>query len=334
MKKIILVLVAVLYVGTISAKKVKFAVDMTGITLPLGSTGVHIMGDFQTISGTGSDFVPYMITQEGITDIYSIIVDIPAFAKYEYKFLSSLQTYDAEFVPIESRVGYNFNDNRWIYLDSLANDTTYFGAVRFGGNAPAGLTLVRYLVDMQNAGSVSTNGVHVGGNFQGWNSSKNILYNFDASTVYEVITYVTNGTYEYKYYNGNTSGDIETISGACTVNGNRQINVTTDIVLDALCYSYCTDCANALGIASHSTNQSSILSPNPAENYANINFADGENVTEVIIVDQLGRQVKNYDNVNSTSLQIETNDMQSGIYFVSVFGKNSLVLESLKLIVK
>ena len=76
------------------------------------------------------------LTQEGSTEIYSIVVDIPAFAKYEYKFLNGDQFYEAEFVPI-IRVGYNFNDNRWIYVDSLANDTTFVGAILFAGNAPA-----------------------------------------------------------------------------------------------------------------------------------------------------------------------------------------------------
>jgi DNA repair exonuclease SbcCD ATPase subunit len=37
-----------------------------------------------------------------------------------------------------------------LYVDSLADDTTYVGALIFAGNAPAGLELIRYKVDMEN----------------------------------------------------------------------------------------------------------------------------------------------------------------------------------------
>src|SRR3989344_125947 len=136
MKKIILVSVAILLASNITfAKKIKFSVDMTGIAI--SPFGMHISGDFQTLAGfSGGDWMSNNtpLTQEiSDTNIYSIVVDIPAFAKYEYKFVNGDQFYEAEFVPEESRVGYNFNDSRWIYLDSLADDTTFVGAILFGG---------------------------------------------------------------------------------------------------------------------------------------------------------------------------------------------------------
>ncbi|MBK8686725.1 MAG: hypothetical protein IPN26_18020 [Bacteroidetes bacterium] len=48
-----------------------------------------------------------------------MVVDLPAFAKYEYKFLNGDQGYEVEVVPEESRANYNLSDNRWIYVDSL-----------------------------------------------------------------------------------------------------------------------------------------------------------------------------------------------------------------------
>src|SRR5437868_4873019 len=93
-----LVLVAALFLSTtVFAKKVKFAVDMTGDTINV--TGMHIGGDFQTAAGfAGGDWMPNTtpLTQEGVTDIWSIVVDIPAFQKYEYKILNGDQWYDAE----------------------------------------------------------------------------------------------------------------------------------------------------------------------------------------------------------------------------------------------
>ena len=162
MKKLLLSITILLTSLCLSAKKVKFAVDMTGQTI--SAFGVHIVGDFQEAAGYPLNFDPAAtpLTQEGSTNIYSIIVTIPAFTKYEYLFVNGDQTYEAEFVPDESRVGYNFVDNRWLYVDSLANDTTFVGAILFSGNAPAGLSLVRYKVDMNNALPVSPNGIHVG----------------------------------------------------------------------------------------------------------------------------------------------------------------------------
>ena len=108
------------------AKKVKFAVDLTG--QPISPNGVHITGDFQEIAGfPGGDWTSdgTPLTQEGTSSIYSIIIDLPAFRKYEYKFVNGDKFYEAEFIPIASRVGYDFNDNRWIYVDSTSADTSF-----------------------------------------------------------------------------------------------------------------------------------------------------------------------------------------------------------------
>ena len=56
------------------AKKVKFAVDLTG--QPISPNGVHITGDFQEIAGfPGGDWTSdgTPLTQEGTSSIYSII---------------------------------------------------------------------------------------------------------------------------------------------------------------------------------------------------------------------------------------------------------------------
>ena len=88
MKKIFLIISLVSVISFAHAKKVKFAVNMTGQTI--STYGVHVAGDFQTIAGfTGGDWASNttLMTQEADTNIYSIVVDIPAFSKYEYKFL-------------------------------------------------------------------------------------------------------------------------------------------------------------------------------------------------------------------------------------------------------
>lgn len=322
MKKLISTLL-LLVIITISAtaKKVKFAVDMTGQLV--NTTGIHCSGDFQTIAGfPGGDWASNTttLTQEGSTEIYSIVVDIPAFAKYEYKFLNGDQFYEAEFVPIESRVGYNFNDNRWIYVDSLANDTTFVGAILFAGNAPAGNFLVRFLVDTQTLPSFDPAGMHVAGNFQNWDPTTTYLYSF-ATNVHEIISYVPTGTYEFKFYNGNTIGTAESVPAICAVNTNREITVDKDTVLTAFCFASCTACL--VGIEENEILAGVELFPNPAEDFTMITFSDNNLSYTISVFDITGRKVSTYFTENKNSVRIETENLNKGIYFVNAVASNN-----------
>ena len=315
MKRISTLVMSLLLAGFVQAKKVKFSVNMD--TLTINTTGVHVFGDFQAVAGyAGGDWQSNTtpLAQEGTSSIYSVIVDIPAFAKYEYKFLNGDQSYEVEFVPDPSRVGYNFDDNRWIYVDSLADDTTDVGAVLFSGNAPSGLTLMRFLVDMQYV-LLSTSGIHVAGNFQGWDPIKTRMYSFGAS-VYEIIAYATAGTYEYKYYNGSALSDSEAVPSSCMVNFNRELQVLNDTVLPAVCYSSCVACPT--GIAEHVPDAAIKLFPNPAGEYAVLELAQTNSSHSVFIRDIAGRRVRTYENHYGQSLRIERGTLEAGLYFISV----------------
>jgi hypothetical protein len=320
MKKYLLSLLFVTVTAHVFAKKVKFAVDMTGVAV--NTTGMHVSGDFQTLAGfAGGDWNSgsTSLTKEGTSDIYSIVVDIPAFAKYEYKFVNGDQFYEAEFVPEPSRVLYNFNDNRWLYIDSLADDTTFIGALMFGGNAPAGLTLVRFYVDMQNE-AVNAAGLHVAGSFQGWNTTATRLYNFDAA-VWEVIAYVNAGSsYEYKFYNGATAVDNETVPSACASNGNRTVAVNYDTLLNVVCFASCTVCPTTSGISDTQTEEIKLW-PNPATETATIRWSH-TGKTLVTLHDVSGREVCRYNILNENQLLLRKNDLASGLYFVTCIQNN------------
>ena len=318
MKKIILIAVLLSLQSIGFAKKVKFAVDMTGLTI--STFGMHISGDFQTIAGfAGGDWMPNttpLAQETADTNIYSIVVDIPAFAKYEYKFVNGDQFYEAEFVPIESRVGYNFDDNRWIYVDSLSNDTS-FGAIRFSQNAPKGYHLLRLKVDMRNAGLIDPSGTHVGGSFQGWNTNNSILYSLN-DTIEELIVYIDTliTSAQFKYINGNTSVGYETVPAICASSGNRDFQIPKDTVLNVVCFSECMDCLN-VGIAERATTENVNLYPNPTNDFSVLEFENND-IRTISIVNTLGSIVRSYSNINETSLTIEKNDLKKGIYFIIV----------------
>jgi hypothetical protein len=320
MKKLFTIL-TILFVSQLAfAKKIKFAVDMTGI--PISVNGMHVAGSFQTIAGfPGGDFAPgtTSLTQEvADTNIYSIVLDLPAFTEYEYYFVNGDQGYEAEFVPTESRVQYNFNSNRWLYLDSLSNDTTFVGAIKFGENAPFGKYLLRFKVDMQNEANIAASGVHVATSFDFFNATKNRMYSFDG-IVYEYIAYIDtfNTTVNYRYVNGNTITQGELLPGACNVFGNREITITNHTEADVVCYSSCAACVPN-GIAENKLKQNLRMYPNPSTVYSIIEFNDNSTIHLVQLVDITGRVVRTYQNYSAATLRIESSELSKGIYLVQI----------------
>lgn len=297
------------------AKKVKFEVDMTDVTI--STYGVHVAGDFQALAGySGGDWQPGTteMLQETGSQIYSVIVDIPAFAKYEYKFLNGDQWYDVEFVPWESRVGYNFNDNRWIYVDSIAADTTTTHPIVYSGNAPAGLKLLRLKVDMQKESAIDPAGVHVAGSFQGWDPAIFRLYGFD-TTIYEFLAFVTPGYWEYKYYNGNTPGAAETVPAECSVNGNRWANVVNDTIVEVVCYAECSACV-ITQVPGYLRWESIAVFPNPAKSEAIIEFKDGSETRDIVIVNCNGEAVLEFKQYRESSLNLSVAQWEKGLYMI------------------
>jgi hypothetical protein len=320
MKRIILALVLALAFTNASAKKIRFAVDMG--THTVSTMGVHLMGDFQAYLGLpGGDWQPntLRLPRVGTSTVYDTILDLPAFNKYEFKFLSGHFGYEAEFVPNVARVEpFLFNDNRWLYLDSLSNDTAFVGIIPFSGTAPAGKSLLRFMVDMSSV-ITSTNGVHVAGTFQSstWNTKDNILYSFGGG-IYEIIAYAVNGNYSFKYYNGNTAGTTETVPGPCATAGNRTHNLIKDTILETVCFSACVSCALA-GMNEYTTEISNIkLFPNPATHSSIMEFENKDVDYSISVTDLTGRVLRIYTGYKGEAITIRKDDLNSGLYFVNV----------------
>lgn len=314
-------LLVLIFVQPVSAKKVKFQVDMTGQVL--SPNGIHVMSDFQAICGLGLDFSPdgALLTKDLIdTNIYYIVVDIPAFAKYEYKYVNGDQSYEVEVVEEKAQVGYNFIDNRWIYIDSLANDTTVLPAFRFNKTSAAGFTMMRFVVDM-TLQTVSPNGVHVAGNFQGWDPSNARLYSFGNST-YEIILYDTLGDINsYNFYNGNTVATVEVVTGNCAVNGMRELTLGMDTILSKVCFNTCSTCYPA-AVADNELTQGQEVYPNPMHDHALIRFHDATQTHQVTLSDLSGRRVMHYGSFKGTQLTIDRNNLPNGLYVLTIEEEN------------
>lgn len=335
MNKPLILIFLLLLVLAANAKTVKFAVDMTGQTI--SPNGVHVAGDFQEEAGyEGGDWQSNTteMTNEPGTEIYSVVVNIPAFAKYEYKFLNGDQWYEVEFVPLESRVGYDFNDNRWVYVDSVYNDTTMILPVVFSGNAPAGHHLLRLKVNMSLEDTIDPAGVYMVANEEIGTAPQTILYSF-GDDVYERIIYAEMWTdYSdcfYLFVNGKTLEGYESLPAACSANGNRYVEILKDTVVETVCFSECVNC-DAIEIDENPQSAKSFIYPNPCGENTVIDFNDLEKSHDVSIIDILGNTKRIIKDCLTKTLPVPRDGLPAGIYFVKIESNNHW-LSTLRLVI-
>jgi hypothetical protein len=213
---------------------VTFQVDMGSATI--NSNGVHVAGSFQSWSPSTTS-----MTQVGTSSIYSTTVTVNA-GQLEYKFLNGNAWGDDESVPAPIQVGTNGNSNRWAVI---SQDTT-LPAVMFGGAAPAGQKAIQFKVDMALQ-TVSSDSVHVAGNFQGWDPAKSQMVNFDGVHRYIAYAGKTDSTY-FKFINGNGWSVVESVPSTCQASsagisqGDNRFYTDTLSGIYEVCYSQCGPC--------------------------------------------------------------------------------------------
>lgn len=137
---------------------------------------------------------------------------------------------------------------RWRDTDDTGNDGLYavddFSMTVTTGAAQT-TSIVTFQVNMQYQ-TVSPNGVHIAGNFQGWNPSATPMTRSLADTNVWTYTDTFNigDTLQFKYVNGNAWGSDESVPAACAVNGNRNYIVASgNPSLPLVCFGACTNCA-------------------------------------------------------------------------------------------
>ena len=224
---------------------VTFRVDMNQQS-SVSTNGVHVAGDFQAAAGFPGDWNPATTAlndadQDGI---YEVTVQIPA-GSYQYKFINGNAWGQDELAPAACAVS---GTNRGLTV----NGDTLLPAVCYSLCAPCATGNnfdVTFRVDMSQE-TVSTNGVHVAGNFQSaagfpsnWNPGTTALSDTDGDGIYEVTLSLPGGSYQYKYVNGNAWGNDESVPGGCATSNNREVIISGDSVLFAYCFGTCSNCS-------------------------------------------------------------------------------------------
>lgn len=199
------------------------------------SSGVHLAGSFNNWSTTQT---PMTLTPNSI---YEATVSVQENATHQYRFVNGNTASGLETVP--ASCGVVNGTGQFDRQVTVPNHDTTYAAVCFSmcSHCPASVT-VTFRVDMQNE-TVSPDGVHVSGTFNTWNYAQNPMTAI-GGTIYETSIIMDEGTYmEFKYANGISAAQAETVPGGCSLNGNRYFTVPAhDTVMSAYCFGGCTTC--------------------------------------------------------------------------------------------
>ena len=142
-------------------------------------------------------------------------------------------------------------------LSGISGTSVYIGFKYYSTNDPRSWRLddisifegsqvnVTFQVNMEEE-IVSGNGVHVVGNFNGWNPSTTEMLDGDLDDIYTVtLSLYSDVEYQFKYINGNAWGDEENVPPECRAPGttNRyEVVGGSDYSIDVVCFSSCVDC--------------------------------------------------------------------------------------------
>jgi 1,4-alpha-glucan branching enzyme len=197
MKKLYSFLFGLMAVTFASAQvNVTFSVDMSNETV--AAEGIHIAGDFQGWNSSGTP-----LSDQG-GGIYAVTLSLAAGA-YEFKFINGNDWPQEELVPDACRANLSGNTNRRIEVGMM--DATY--AVCFSNCAACGDYAVLFRVDMSLQAEIAPQGVHVAGEFNGWDAGANELFDADGDGVYTGLysfdpAVLDNGNLIFKYINGDS----------------------------------------------------------------------------------------------------------------------------------
>lgn len=334
MKTKIIASIFLLFVSStfVEAKYVRFAVNMQYSGM-LNSNDAYMSSTFQSAIGMGGDLTHgflHLTQSTTDTNIYSAIYNIPAFQMYEYQFEMGVTGYDMENIPFESQS--LLNGYRWLYIDSLSNDTLNLPAVYYSGNNSATEIMYRFKVNMSNE-IVSPDGVHIAGNFQNNDPSATIMYSF-GNSIYEYMTYLTPNTQiDYKFYNGNTTLTSEIVPLSCATNGNRVIaNVDSAQILPTVCFSSCVNCS-PVGTENVGSVNNYHLAPNPMNLSSILSFNDMAKFHSLSIVDMQGRIVRQLNNIETSTVDINKEMLAASCYFLHIVNDKNET-SSMKLIIE
>lgn len=223
---------------------VTFKVDMSQQTV--SANGVHIAGSFQNWNPATSE-----LTDTDNDGIYTGTFQIQEGIGINYKFINGNDWPFQEVVPMSCGEGDGFGGYNRHY--ALGSEDVEMNPVCFATCYPCTiiqeptLVTVAFQVNMSNQ-TVSPDGVHIAGDFNGWNTSSSPMTAM-GNGVYETSFEIPiNTETRFRFINGTTWEEAETIPALCGVldefgSYNRNLQVfAIDTIFGPVCFNECADC--------------------------------------------------------------------------------------------
>ncbi|MCB0570889.1 MAG: T9SS type A sorting domain-containing protein [Phaeodactylibacter sp.] len=193
------------------------------------------------------------------------------------------------------------------------------------------LTTVTFNVDMAKVaewGSVSPDGVHIAGSFQGWDPAATLMTDNGDGT-WSYTTQMAPGTeVQYKYLNGNAWGTDEVnITADCGVDGgsgsfNRALTVgMDDISTPFYCFDFCVTC-DLVATGEEALKTGVKVFPNPVKGLLNVSveLPEAAENLNIRMVNALGQVVyqQYFGRLQNDNIEINVANMPAGAYMIQV----------------
>ena len=225
---------------------VTFQLNMSGTAV--SPSGIHLAGEFQ-----GWNPITTQMTDPDGNGVFEVTVQLPQNSTQQFKFINGISWQSVENVPAACQLE-SGNSNRFIHIPNGSGPLTY--SVCWNRCAPCGMKAMRFQVDMTNEPLISSQGVHVTGDFQGWNSGSTPLVDVNGDGVWEAVVALSQSTssIEFVFINGNSwTNPVENLQGlpCATTGGYRAVGLpeAPEVILmgnpltgAAPCFDECTDC--------------------------------------------------------------------------------------------
>ncbi|MFN4884773.1 MAG: T9SS type A sorting domain-containing protein [Bacteroidota bacterium] len=232
----------ILYSISIFGIDVTFQLNVQGLNV--NANGVSIASDFQGWA-PGTTF----LTDTNADGIYEYTASLTEGTTISYKYINGTTWTDEENVPGSCGApnGFGgFNRTFIVPTNNIVLEPVCFSSCTNCPTIAPQITAV-FQVDMSNE-IVSPNGVHLAGDFQGWNPSS-ILMNDMGGGLYEAQVSVDQNTIlTYKFVNGNDWNSDENPPFDCaTDDGNGNTNRTfqtgtENVIIGPVCFNQCAAC--------------------------------------------------------------------------------------------
>ena len=296
---------------------ITFQLDMNGQS---GFTTPEVNGTFNGWCGSCNP-----MTDADGDNVWTTTITLPA-GDYQYKYSFDNWTGQEALVAGSSCT---FTDGTFTNRIISANEDVTIDTVCWGSCEACGQSSgpynVTFNVDMSQVGFAFTT-PEINGGFNNWCGNCAVLSDADGDNVWSITIPLAAGSHQYKFSYDNWAGQEEfTPDATCTFteNGftNRLIDVTDNVVLNAVCWGSCEACVTAVEELNYSVIS---LMPNPSSAQSIIRWnVINQNIQ---VFNAQGQLVLN-DNIAEGQNQyiLHADNLSEGIYTVVLRGAQTHV---------